>query len=556
MKAAYYWLSFVGCGLGSVLLFFHRQFESCFAVIFGDQYDAVIEAVLVGHWFNVATFTSGWNSEFYFHPAADVLGYNDAYLVYGLLALPFRLLGMNLLMAQEYVHVMVKALGFASMAWLLTILLHRRAWACLVGAALFTLMLNSSNQGSHGQLLSVAFAPLMLAIGIKAIGGITAAKENGRAFRNWGTLFAIAYAAWLMTSFYMAWFLGLYCLVALITAAVLDRRMVVGRLCILAKQRRSEAIGLAVVFLVCAMPFLAAYVPKLREGGGHHYNAALFYAVRPIDVLNIGTGSLVWGPVFRKFDICFPDLLRDGEFVVGFSPDVILAVIAVVIAAGIGTKLKFTFTQRVLLVAGVVCMIIPIRIGTHSLWWLLYQAVPGAAGVRSLSRFWIVLSVPVCIAVALLIDHLLAWPRLRLLGMAASALLVASQVNLEPATHLDVRAELSMLDGMARPPVGCRSFYVIESATAYRPDDHNESLYHRNVAAMLVADHLGLPTINGFATFLPRDWNFAAYPGDTYLSRVKAYADAHGLPSLCQYDLDTKAWGEVAYQQTAVRWTN
>jgi hypothetical protein len=83
-------LALIGSGLLSLYLFFYQQFNSNFAVLFGDPYDGVIEAVLTGHWYKVAGLAHHWNQAFFFYPHEDTLGYNDSYLIYGVLASIFQ----------------------------------------------------------------------------------------------------------------------------------------------------------------------------------------------------------------------------------------------------------------------------------------------------------------------------------------------------------------------------------------------------------------------------------------------------------------------------------
>jgi hypothetical protein len=72
-------------GVASLYLFFHRQIDTGFANIFGNEYDAVIEATLVSHWHHVLGLTQPWQEPPYFFPNQGVLGYNDGYLLYGLI---------------------------------------------------------------------------------------------------------------------------------------------------------------------------------------------------------------------------------------------------------------------------------------------------------------------------------------------------------------------------------------------------------------------------------------------------------------------------------------
>ena len=276
MKKTIYYAALVGSGLLSIYLFFYKQFNSNFSVLFGDPYDGVIEAVLVGHWYKVVSLIHHWNQPFFFYPHEDTLGYNDSYLIYGLLSLPFRFMGINILTTQEYVHVIVKAMGFFSMVWLLNAITAKKSFINFFGAALFVLMINSSNQADHGQLLSVAFSPLLFGIALKAI---TSIGDRDKKFILWGALFSIAYVAWLLTSFYMAWFFGLFCILVFLVALAVDYSSITFGMRELAKNKKLQSVFLGIFFLVCTIPFLLIYIPKLDQTGGHSYQDVLSTSV-------------------------------------------------------------------------------------------------------------------------------------------------------------------------------------------------------------------------------------------------------------------------------------
>jgi len=71
-----------------------------------------------------------------------------------------------------------------------------------------------------------------------------------------------------------------------------------------------------------------------------------------------------------------------------------------------------------------------------------------------------------------------------------------------------------------------------------------DALYPHNVDAMLLAELWRMPTINGFSTFNPPDWNFASPRAPDYDARVLAYARRHGLRGLCRLDVrQARPWG-------------
>ena len=136
-----------------------------------------------------------------------------------------------------------------------------------------------------------------------------------------------------------------------------------------------------------------------------------------------------------------------------------------------------------------------------------------------------------------------------------AAFLVAEQLTAEPAAQLSRARQIQDLWHIPAPPAGCRSFYVVLARTseevpdkagsaikALKPGEGN-GVYPHNVDAMLLAQIWRVPTINGFSTFNPPDWNFADSNLADYDARVRAYADQHGLRGVCRLDVrQTQPW--------------
>lgn len=68
------------------------------------------------------------------------------------------------------------------------------------------------------------------------------------------------------------------------------------------------------------------------------------------------------------------------------------------------------------------------------------------------------------------------------------------------------------------------------------------AIYSHNVDAMVLAEKFGLPTLNGYGTFEPPDWDFVGPERFDYLERVRHYVQAHHLAGVCAVDLLEKRW--------------
>jgi hypothetical protein len=168
------------------------------------------------------------------------------------------------------------------------------------------------------------------------------------------------------------------------------------------------------------------------------------------------------------------------------------------------------------------------------------------------ARYQVFLAVPVTAlataALAALARRLLAGgapPRpaaAAVLGLL-SALLLAEQLNAYSPRFLDRPLELARLRAVPPPPAECRAFFVTAARRESRFGEEVDNVYNHNTEAMLVAEVLALPTINGISTFNPPLWPDGYPPQADHLEAVRRYARAHGVEEgLCGLDLQRFAW--------------
>ena len=151
----------------SVGWFFRFHILSHFTLFSGDSYDGMIEISILQHWDNVFHGAEAWNDLSYFKPAANSLGYNDGYLLYGMIYTAARMTGLPLVAAAEAVNVVMKLIGFGAMyAFLVRRAECRPGWA-LAGAVLFTVADLTLIHVNHAQLLSVALCADRWPVGVE-----------------------------------------------------------------------------------------------------------------------------------------------------------------------------------------------------------------------------------------------------------------------------------------------------------------------------------------------------------------------------------------------------
>ncbi|MEO7679076.1 MAG: hypothetical protein ABIS14_00075 [Sphingomonas sp.] len=541
----------LGGYLLAMVIFFRLPLLSGFDLGFSDRGDGLIEISLLEHWRNVLVHGAAWDVTGYFYPHADTLGYNDGYFLYGLdfalwrtVADPFLADTLNLLT--------FKTIGFvASYALAVRVLRWRPGEGALL-ALLFTIANGLVVQVGHAQVESVALLPVAIML---AIAGVSAARAGRSvAAGGWAVGLAALMGAWLLTTYYMSWFtlfFGAIYVLAWGWAAGVRYPAAIGRI---VRVHAVPLIAGGVAFMVFVVPFLRVYLPKLGETGGQPFGVTMGYLVTPlIDHINVGPDNIVWGWLFRGLmaivhhflpgDAGLPDRVIGGEHSTGLPP--ILFGLAVAALWIMVRRKRVAAPWRALALTIVIAWLLTIQLGPVSPWRIVTFIVPGARGLRVVSRFQLLLVLPV------LLVTIGIW-RLRVRAFSASrhwatravlALLIVEQINLAPTAGISRSAQLRALSAIPPPPPQCASFAAGSTRKAepvYRDAEH-DALCPHNVDAMLLAQLWRIPTINGFATFNPPDWAFAAPSAPDYRARVRAYVARHRLTGVCLLDMRATA---------------
>lgn len=541
----------------AMLLFFRAPILSGFDLGFGDRGDSIIEISLLEHWRNVLVHGSTWNLPAYFHPYGDTLGYNDGYFLYGLVysfwrlfADPFHADTLNIFTFKTIGFVGAYALVSRSLGW-------EKPVAILV-AILFTVASGLALRAGNAQLNSIGLLPI---VAMLVLGAITAERAGRhRRAAAFGGAFAALMAAWLLTSYYMAWFTILF--MGILASCWLWQSGQIAPRRALALIRRHVIVLAATgsVFALCIGPFLVVYIAKLTETGGHGYMISPL--VTPVDLINVGPGNYVWGWIFQILEALFravvptgstlPTRWLRGEHETGFSLLLFaLTILALHRVLGRNPGYPRPGTElRVFALAVLIGWALTLQLWFLSPWALVHFLVPGAGGIRIVLRYQLFLVLPVLLLVfavfrerAIRLLHASPW-----LAAGIAIFLVAEQISAEPVTELSRARQIADLWHIPAPPAGCRSFYVVLARTseevprkagnalAVSPGGGN-GVYPHNVDAMLLAQLWRVPTINGFSTFNPPGWDFANSTSPDYDARVLAYARAHRLQGLCRLDM-------------------
>ncbi|WP_448663803.1 hypothetical protein ACG3SL_03775 [Sphingomonas sp. CJ20] len=546
------WLALAGYLL-SIGIVFRQVIASGFDLGFGDRIDVPIEISILEHWRATLMGSATWNLPLYFHPYTDTLGYNDGYLLSGLLYSGWRL-GFGPFLSATLTAFTFKTIDYAATLWLVRGVLRWEWGVAVLIATLATISNNMVAQSGHAQINSLALLPVLASLAVLAVRAEIAGARLRAA--TLAVLAALLLGLWLVTAFYFAWFSLYFALVLGASWLWLTERWRPAALAALLRTHFQTAAVFIGTFAVAAIPFLLVYVPKRLETGGHGY--MISYLVQPTDLVNVGEDNLVWGWLVRAFAavvhlVAEPGSrlersLLGGEHESGYP--VLLFVLVGTAAYALLRRRGDASFARVFALAVVVSWALTLRIWQVSPWIVVHYLVPAASGLRVVLRYQLFVVLPVLLLVGTVYRARFAmlWRQRPWLAALLVAFLIAEQVNLKDAARLSRSEERAAYDAIPAPPAGCAVFYVVAGHLSQRPYPiaFMDDLYPHNVDAMFLAARWRIPTINGYSTFNPPDWNFAHAEAPDYDARVQAYARAHGLRGLCRLDVrDAVPWRRV-----------
>ena len=529
--------------MATVLVFFRQVIWSSFRSLSGDDSDTLIEISILEHWRAAFAGIASWDRTSYFFPHLDTLGYNDGFLLHGMIYTIFRLARVDPFLSSELVNIVLKLIGYAGF-----VLFARRVCvlpigASIAGAALFTLANNSFLQVGHAQLFSVALVPVLGLLMAETARNTMCGRMVSATV--WSVSAALLFGACLLTSFYTIWFFCLFCLVAGLSAAFMTTRQEwweLGRLAgtLTPYPYRLLAIN-ALAWIACLLPFLRIYMPTALESGMHSFHDVTNYWPSLLDVVHVGPGSVLFAWLDDGLAVLRgPD--ANGEHLVGFTPTlIVMALIGAGVALGRwwARPRGVSLLYRSVAAAVLVCLVLVVHVGPYSLWTIVFHVVPGARAVRASGRLLLVLTAPMCLAAAWALAWLQAAGVRRTVLLAIGALLLVGELNVGAYDMLSRPLELRRIALVQPSPHDCLAFY----ATGLAPEEAPQSngLYHPNVDAMLISAIRGIPTVNGYSSFNPADWAFdTSQP--SYAIHVGAYALLHHLSGLCALDVGTGRW--------------
>jgi hypothetical protein len=488
-------------GIAGMWLVYYPTFLSGFARMQPEAGDNLLNTCFLEHSYHWAfdhDYPFDLWSPGYFYPSPYALTYSETLLGTAPLYWLLRAWFSETVSAQLWM-LITYALNFIAMAVVLR-WFRLNTLLTAAGAFVFTFGLIRVDHLTHQHMTVQYFSPFAVWYAWAFLREPTA--------RRWALLIGLVVMQ-ILASLHLGWFLGFGLLI--FTGWVLAVEPGSWARALEFVRRRPLA---TVVPLLLAALVLGLYARNFYLGtpAPRSYWEAAVYCPYP-DGWFVGTPGSLWDDhlTFRHRD-SFPE----KSLFQGFT-------IYAVFATSAWYAIRYRFPGRGLALAGLgtagVLVVLSTRVGgTVTLWFLVYQIVPGANAFRAIARVAFVVYLfgmfGGFVGVQALINDRIGRPRTRTVLFAVIAgLMMLEQVRPFPESF-DKREEfLDRVDALVPALKGMDAAYVMYDGSM--PD------YRHEIAAMWAGVRTRVPVINGFSGTQPPDYpGMGARPPLTELLRI------------------------------------
>ncbi|MBD0373048.1 MAG: DUF4214 domain-containing protein [Pyrinomonadaceae bacterium] len=547
----------LGVGLLGLWRFHHTQFSSGLDIFPADRGDGRLITYLCEHWYQVFQNQASWRSPAMFYPVEGTLGYADMFLGY---AVPFsilRALGVNSFTSLELVVILFNYLSYVVCFILLYRILRLGLVASCAGAFFFAFNSPKFVQMGHLQLQVTLFLPLCV-IAVLVFVRKRESISQTKAFALLA-LAATSLSIQLMSGYYPGWFFIFWSFLFLTLSLCFQTTR--GFVLSIVRMHWRAIACAALLFIVEMIPFLLVYVPVVRELGWRPYDSVKELIPVPLALLLTSDGNYVWGHLSASLKQSFA-LHPELQMGIGLVPTLTwlgLTVAALLFIRRYARKApsenedearnrhnqKLLWLCLLVLSTSLFYLIGMKLLKDYSAWRIVYTFFPGGKSIRAVSRYVIMLALPMAIAFAFLIQHALdrihsgfSEPRARVFPLIALFSLIGFGLfeQLGSNSGFSVRAENSYLERLSKKLLGdCRSFYLAVGPLAAR------NQFEYQIDAMMVSQMRGVPTMNGYSGVFPRDWFPALWEvkATGYEENMRRWIESHRLGNgVCRLVVD------------------
>ena len=521
---------------GYVLLY-RRWLFTGFDATFGDEGDGLIALAIIEHWHRVLVGVAHWTDPTFFFPEPGALGFTDAYFLYGAACAVLRGLGFDL-----FTSLMLVMSGLSALGYFGFVRLARRHFAiptlwASVGAFLFVFANIDAVKLIHVQIYCAMVLPLICDLALSAWTSVSRRRGVALAAAA-GFLHAMIMFTAYQVGWFFTFFLLIFAMLHLVIGGVGETRELLRAA---ATTKRHMLLAYAGAFAIALVPFLWLYLPVLMAGRSRDFAEVLSNAPDWTDLLNVTPHNVVWGEVLRHVGVTGRPARPVWEVELAFTPGVLTTMFAALVVLALRRGRSYSDTGLLVLGIGVIVVwLLQLDIGGLRLWKAVWALVPGAGGIRYVFRSQVVANLFVALIAARGLAELARATNaqgLSMLALAVGVFLLVEQVNDTWPATISRRATVAWLSAAPPAPNGCRVFYLAPDST---PVD--KPGWEHQADAMLFSQLRGVPTVNGYSSWLPRDWNLENPVDPGYPEAVRNWARSKNLDALCGLDPRGGRW--------------
>jgi hypothetical protein len=513
-------------------LVFRGWLFSGFDGAFGDEEDGYLGLALIEHWRHVLSGNARWTDPIFFFPQPGVLGYTDAFFLFGVAAAPLRLVGVDAFTANMLVMAGTAIVGFFGFRRLAARHLGIPPVYASLGAFLFAFANVDAVKLIHVQAYSAMLLPSLCDLILSG----WKSKRYGAVF---GAAAGLLYAALFLTGFQTAWFFGCFILLMIPLHPVVCGREASRSLALeIMTSRRPVVLAAITAFAIGVVPFLVLYFPVFLAGHSRDFAEVASNMPEWRDLANITPENAVWGGILRWLGIVGRPDRPVWEVELAFTPMVLAVFVPGVAILAARRHRHGDGADYLLVMVGVAVIIFwLLQMEYFGLrpWRAVWAAVLGAKAIRYTFRSQLVANLFVTLVVARVLAGI---ARGRFWVLLLCIFLVVEQVNLAWPSVMSRKAALAWIDAVPPPPEGCRVFYVVPHAG---PSGHTAPQHQDD--AMLFAEIRGIPTVNGYSSWFPDGWALDEPASPSYADAIRAWAGRNSISQgLCGLEPRTGRW--------------
>ena len=532
--------------------FYHKTLASGFDLLPGDVGDARFNILIAEHWIQFFKGELNFREVRMFYPLDFTLGFSDLSLLYAVMELPFRGVGLDAMRSVQISFYLLHFLGALSCFYLFRKLLHFHLLSSLTGMMVICFGNALAQKLGHTQFYTYFLLPPMLYCLIC----YCRCSENVSWMRRMGWLTAAELLGLLIlyTGYYTAFFAAFY--VSLFFSGLLLVflfRENAQDFFLFLRWVRIRVVDFCIaglIGMVGLIPFWMIYAPVLEKGFKRTWKDISPFLLNWYDLFNPGNGNFLWG---RRFLENFPEAgerVYYHEFWSGF-PWITLFLLGMSCVWGM-CRLKKNMPQRNVYLAAMIfgfvsCVILALRgEGIMAAWDTVRRIFPGASGIRVVSRILLILLFPAGIILTFFLngvaEKLSGWKFGGIVLAGIGMLLFLDHLNVNGNEHFSIAERRTFRESIVPPPEECRIFFVTKKGEIPGEGIELEQSFAQ-LDAMEIALYCKLKTVCGYSGNAPQNWSLNLIFKESYPQLLQAWVERHSIkePLYC-YDLNDKKW--------------